>query len=170
MKCLTCRDIGSSGRVGDDMNWMEIQTLSLCFIVLILKEMRFCLVRSLPDYVRVYRTLLWNILMKMLLLEEKPSSSNMFSVLYSIFERMDAAVYNGSEGGIFEQFICFAGVSEYTDRYYSICVWCMSHSVMSFLRIFRGLSCMSQPQVKEDQMLSLKSLSWLRYHGKLAFA
>ena len=64
----------------------------------------------------------------------------------------------------------FACVSEYTDRYYSICVWCMFHSVMSFLRIFRGLSCVSQPQVKEDQMLSLKSLSWLRYHGKLAFA
>ena len=50
MRCLTLRGIGSSGIVGDDMNWMEIQTLSLCFIVLILKEMRFCLVRSLPDY------------------------------------------------------------------------------------------------------------------------
>ena len=36
--CLACRDIGSSGRVGDDMNWMEIQTLSLCFIVSIVKK------------------------------------------------------------------------------------------------------------------------------------
>ena len=72
----------------------------------------------------------------------------MFSVLYSIFERMDTAVYNGSEGGIFEQFICFAGVSEYTDRYYLICVWCMFYSVMSFRRIFRCLSDSSVTSVR----------------------
>ena len=38
MRCLTLRGIGSSGIVGDEMNWMEIQTLSLCFIVLIVKK------------------------------------------------------------------------------------------------------------------------------------
>ena len=38
MRCLTLRGIGSSGIVGDDMNWMEIQTLSLCFIVSIVKK------------------------------------------------------------------------------------------------------------------------------------
>ena len=72
-------------------------------------------------------------------------------LLYRVFERMDAALYNGSEGGILNNslFVC---VSEYADRYYLICVWCMFHSVMSFLRSFRGLSCMLQPQVKEDWM------------------
>ena len=40
-----------------------------------------------------------------------------FRVLYSVFERMDVALYNGSERGIFEQLICLAGVSECTDRY-----------------------------------------------------
>ena len=46
-----------------------------------------------------------------------------FSVLYSVFERMDVALYNGSERGIFEQFIGLAAVSEYTDRYYiDLCV------------------------------------------------
>ena len=70
-------------------------------------------------------------------------------LLYRVFEGMHAALYNGSERGILNHslFVC---VSEYADRYYLICVWCMFHSVMSFLKSFRGLSCMLQPQVKED--------------------
>ena len=55
-------------------------------------------------------------------------------LLYRVFERMHAALYNGSEKGILihSLFVC---VSEYADRYNLICVWCMFSSVMSFLRI-----------------------------------
>ena len=85
---------------------------------------------------------------------KRKGNDDSFSVLfllYPVFERMDAALYNGSEGGILNNLL-FVCVSQYTDRYYLICVWCMFHSVMSFLRSFRGLSCMLQPQVKEDWM------------------
>ena len=54
-----------------------------------------------------------------------------FRVLYSgIWE--DVTLFDGSERGIFEQFIGLAAVSEYTDRYYIyLCVvyvyiaWCV---------------------------------------------
>ena len=36
--------------MGDDMNWMEIQALSLCFIVLVLQEMRFLFGSLVFDY------------------------------------------------------------------------------------------------------------------------
>ena len=45
-------------------------------------------------------------------------------------------------------FVC---VSEYADRYSLICVWCMFYSV-EFPEDFRDLSCMLQPQVKEEWM------------------
>ena len=45
-------------------------------------------------------------------------------------------------------FVC---VSEYADRYSLTCVWCMFYSV-KFPEDFRDLSCMLQPQVKEERM------------------
>ena len=58
-----------------------------------------------------------------------------------IFERMDVTLYDGSERGIFEQFIGLAGVSDYTDRYYiDLCVVYVLFSHEVFQEIFRCFS------------------------------
>ena len=94
------------------MNWMEIQTLSLRFIASCAKVPFYILV-EVRHLVMGERICAW----------EGTKLVQYVSVCcIRVFERMDVALYNGSERGIFEQLICFAGVSEYTDRYYLICV------------------------------------------------